>query len=152
MEKKKNLFKPMITSVILTILIYFFSLLFIEFFDTLINYIIIGIIYIYLYINLYKIFNNNYFSCIENYFNILSKLKLVNVKLKNNNKLKGKYICIYMLLNFSFIPLLLVIWQMVLGIKFISVTNLVCVITFILMLIISIILLREINNKKKKSK
>ena len=152
-EVKKKLFLPMITAVIVTILVYLFSLLFLDNFNTTINYIFLGLIYVYSYISLYCLFNDMYIGAIEKNFKLLNKVHLLKFdKIKKNNKFKNKLVLVYLLLKLSFISFILFVWQMILKVDFASVTSIISIVLIILSLVCSILLSRFVVSDKKKSK
>ena len=152
-EVKKTLFLPMITAVIVTILVYLFSLLFLDNFNTTINYIFLGLIYVYSYISLYCLFNDMYIGAIEKNFKLLNKVHLLKFdKIKKNNKFKNKLVLVYLLLKLSFISFILFVWQMILKVDFASVTSIISIVLIILSLVCSILLSRFVVSDKKKSK
>ena len=152
-EVKKKLFLPMITAVIVTILVYLFSLLFLDNFNTTINYIFLGLIYVYSYISLYCLFNDMYIGAIEKNFKLLNKVHLLKFdKIKKNNKFKNKLVLVYLLLKLSFISFILFVWQMILKVDFASVTSIISIVLIILSLVCSILLSRFVVSDKNKIK
>jgi len=121
---KKKLFLPMITSVIITILIYLFSLLFISNFDKIINYIFISLIYVYLYINCYLIFNN---------------LNKVNKK-------------IFIIFHLGIVLLMISIWQIVLKIKITNILFIIPLVLSIVLICVGIVNNYNILDRKKGKK
>ena len=166
MKKNNNtkLFLPLLISVVVTILFFYFSMLFVEDYREIINYIFIGIIYTYIYVNLYKLFNNLYINSIKKYINILKKIKLIKSSVDTNDNLIKKnkdneyrLIVIYMFIIFIVVSILLLVWQMILGIKVSDITSIICLIVFFISLISSIIIIdnscviKEKNQNKKEN-
>lgn len=159
-ENKNRIFLPFLISIVVTILFFYFSMLFVEDYRDAINYVFIGLIYTYIYVNLYNLFNNRYIFFLEKYVDILKKMKIVNKKYEINNSLVKKdksydykLMFVYMLTIICIISLLLFIWQMILEIEFIYFTSITCFAMFILTFISSIlILIITINNGKRKNK
>lgn len=159
-EKRKNkIFWPLLIAIIVTILFFYFSMLFVEDYRSCINYIFIGLIYIYVYINLYNIFNGKYVLLFEKYVNLLKKIKIIdsnstiNIDLVDRDNIyKKRLIIVYILLIVLVISLLLFIWQIISRIDFLSVTCITCLVIFILSIVFSIVILRRVINFKSKSK
>ena len=150
-KSKKKLFLPMIISVVITILLHLFSKLFVQDFREIVNYIFIGFIYLYLYLSLYFLFNMFYIGALKKYFKILNKLHLINIsgdiaKVENKKML----IYLYMFITFCVVSFILLIWQLILGVKFINITNIICLVIFLVLFILSIIMLKNIFKKKSK--
>lgn len=154
-DSEKKLFLPMIISVIITILIFLFSELFVPDYREIVNYIFLGLVYVYLYISLYFLFNNFYCGVLKKYFNILNKLSLINISGDINKvmvKNKNKSIYLYLIVTFCVVSFILFIWQLILGVQFISITNIICLATFLILLFLSIIMSKNIFKKKKAKK
>lgn len=155
MKKEKSiikLFLPMIVSVVITILICLFSRLFVQDFRVVINYIFIGLIYIYLYISMYLLFNDYYYSILMIYFKILHRIHLINILIDLNKverKKKRKLLYTYLSVTFSIVAFILFIWQLILGVQFISVTSIICLVIFLILFFLSIIMSNSIFGKKK---
>ena len=162
-EKKDNkLFLPFLISVVITILLFYFSMLFVEDYRETINYIFIGLIYIYMYLNLYKLFNNLYISFLDKYTNVLKKIKIIkndnkeninNNLLKKDKKYRLKLKSVYSLIMIFVISLLLFIWQMIVKVSFLDITSIICLLVAVLSLILSVFILKlTIDMKVKKKK
>lgn len=154
-DSEKKLFLPMIISVIITILIFLFSELFVPDYREIVNYIFLGLVYVCLYISLYFLFNNFYRGVLKKYFNILNKLSLINISGDINKvmvKIKNKSIYLYLIVTFCVVSFILFIWQLILDIEFVCVTNIICLATFLILLFLSIIMSMNIFKKKKAKK
>lgn len=158
MKKDKSiikLFLPMFVSVVITILICLFSKLFVQDFRMGINYIFIGLIYIYLYISMYLSFNDSYYSILKIYFKILHRIHLINILIdlsKAGFKNKRKLLYVYLIVTFSIVAFILFIWQLILEVQFISVTSIICLVIFLILFILSIIMSNNMFGKKNRKK
>jgi len=154
-KDKKKLFLPMLISVVITILICLFSKLFVEDFREVVNYIFLVLIYVYLYVSFYFLFNNFYIVVLRRYFKLLYKMHFIKVAC-NLNKIKvndyKKLIYLYIFMIFGVVSFLLFIWQLILRISFTFVTSIVCLGLFLVLFSLSIIMSKNVIDKKNSKK
>jgi len=158
-EEKHKIFLPVLISVVVTILLFYFSLIFIEDYREFINYIFIGLIYVYIYVNLYKLFNGRYIVFLERYINLFKKIKIIkkeeqiNDKLmKKDKKYRMKLKFVYILFMICFVSLLLFIWQMISEIYILEITSIICLVVLFISFVVALILLKVTVRSKRKNK
>ena len=155
-EVKYKVFLPVLISVVVTILLFYFSLIFIEDYREFINYIFVGLIYVYIYVNLYKLFNGRYIIFLERYTNVFKKIKIIKKEEQINDKLiqkdkkyRMKLENVYILFMFCVVSLILFVWQMISEIYILEFTSIICLVVFLITFIASLILLKVTIRSKK---